>query len=467
MIEPLSELTALSPLDGRYRQKVAELGKIFSEYGLIKYRLMVEIEWFIALSAYQAITELPPFSPAQTSLLRRLITDFSPEAAEQIKAIERTTNHDVKSVEYYLKEKLKDTPLTPSLEFIHFACTSEDINNLAHALMLKEGVGRVWLSVAWQTVSAIDDLAHKYRSVPMPAHTHGQPASPTTVGKEMAVFSYRLKRQLKQIQRQEYLGKINGAVGNFNAHKIAYPEVDWPEFARDFVENRLGLVYNPITTQIEPHDYMAELFQLIGRFNTIMVDFNRDIWLYISKGYLKEKAVAGEVGSSTMPHKINPIDFENSEGNMGLSNAMLDFMAHKLPVSRWQRDLSDSTVLRNMGVGIGYSLLALKSTLRGIGKLSVNETLLQADLNACWDVLAEPVQTVMRKAGLENPYEQLKAMTRGKSITQAELAAFIQTLALPEADKARLLALTPATYIGYAATPLDQTTTDTSVTEKP
>lgn len=455
-MEPISELTALSPLDGRYRQKVAELGEIFSEYGLIKYRLMVEIEWFIALSEHQAVTELRPLTPAETALLRNLATGFTPEAAEQIKAIEQTTNHDVKSVEYYLKERLKDTSLAPLLEFIHFACTSEDINNLAHAMMLKEGVGRIWLQVARQTVSAIDDLAHKYRAIPMPAHTHGQPASPTTVGKEMAVFSYRLKRQLKQIQHQEYLGKINGAVGNFNAHKIAYPEINWPEFARDFVETRLGLVYNPLTTQIEPHDYMAELFQLMGRFNTIIIDFNRDIWLYISKGYLKEKPVAGEVGSSTMPHKINPIDFENSEGNMGLSNAILDFMAHKLPISRWQRDLSDSTVLRNMGVGVGYSLLALKSTLKGIGKLSINEALLQADLDACWDVLAEPVQTIMRKAGLENPYEQLKAMTRGKSISRAELAAFIQTLPLPEADKERLLALTPDIYIGYAATPLDE-----------
>jgi adenylosuccinate lyase len=447
----MSILTPLSPLDGRYHQKVADLKDAFSEFALIKYRIQVEVEWFIALSEWPSIAELPPLRPSEVSFLRGLISNFDQEAAEEVKAIEGVTNHDVKAVEYYLKEQLSRTSLAPLQEFIHFACTSEDINNLAHALMLKRGVGEIWLQVAQQVVAAIDNLAYRYQATPMLAYTHGQPASPTTVGKEMTVFSHRLKRQWRQIQNQEYLGKINGAVGNFNAHLIAYPDLDWPNFARTFVEQKLNLTYNPLTTQIESHDYMAELFQAIIRFNNIILDFNRDVWLYISKGYFKEKVAPGEIGSSTMPHKVNPIDFENSEGNIGLSNATLDFMAHKLPISRWQRDLSDSTVLRNMGVGVGYSLLALKSTLKGIGKLSVNEDRLQVDLANCWDVLAEPVQTVMRKAGLENPYEQLKELTRGKTITQAELRTFIQKLPLNEDDKDRLLKLTPATYIGQAA----------------
>lgn len=447
----MTTLTALSPLDGRYAHNVAELADSFSEFALIRFRLLVEVEWFIALAEEPAIAELRSLTEAETGLLRNLIDNFDHQAAERIKAIERTTNHDVKSVEYYIKENLRSTSLAPLVEFVHFACTSEDINNLAHALMLKQGVGQVWLSVAQQTRAAIEALARQYPDVPMLAHTHGQPASPTTVGKEIAVFSHRLARQLQQIEAQPYLGKINGAVGNFNAHLSAYPEFNWPGFAQTFVEQNLGLTYNPLTTQIEPHDYIAELFQAIIRYNTIIIDFTRDVWLYISKGYFKEKPVAGEVGSSTMPHKINPINFENAEGNMGLSTAMLDFMAKKLPVSRWQRDLTDSTVLRNMGVGVGYSLLALKSTQKGISKLSVNRELLLADLDACWDVLAEPVQTVMRKAGMANPYEQLKGMTRGKSITREALAEFIAQLPIPEADKASLLALTPATYIGLAS----------------
>ena len=404
----------------------------------------------MALSEAPAIVQLRALSPAESAFLRAIIAEFDQTEAARIKAIERATNHDVKAVEYYLKQKLADTSLSPWSEFIHFACTSEDINNLAHALMLKQGVGEIWLNAAHQTIDAIDALAQRYKTTPMLAHTHGQPASPTTVGKEMAVFSHRLKRQWRQIQAQEYLGKINGAVGNFNAHQIAYPTFNWPQFVQTFVEDKLGLSYNPLTTQIESHDYMAELFQALIRFNTIVLDFDRDVWLYISKGYFKERVIAGETGSSTMPHKVNPIDFENSEGNMGLSNALLSFMARKLPVSRWQRDLSDSTVIRNMGTAVGYSLLALKSTLKGIAKLSVNEDLLQAELADAWEVLTEAAQTVMRKAGIENSYGQLKTISRGKPVTRAELMAFIQELPLPEDDKMRLLALSPADYIGRA-----------------
>jgi adenylosuccinate lyase len=346
---------------------------------------------------------------------------------------------------------MQQTSLSPLQEFVHFACTSEDINNLAHALMLKHGVGLVWVQRARAVVEALNELADRYRMAPMLAHTHGQPASPTTVGKELAVYSHRLRRQLGQIESQEYLGKINGAVGNFNAHLVAYPEFDWPGFARYFVEEKLGLTYNPLTTQIESHDYMAELFHALIRFNSIILDLDCDVWLYISKGYFKETVLPGEVGSSTMPHKVNPIDFENSEGNIGLSNAQLDFLAKKLTVSRLQRDLSDSTVIRNIGVAVGHSLVALQSTQRGLGKLSINEERLLTDLADSWEVLAEPVQTVMRKAGLENPYEQLKEMTRGTRITQAELQTFIEQLPISTEDKARLLALTPATYLGNAA----------------
>ncbi|HEY85171.1 MAG TPA: adenylosuccinate lyase [Chloroflexi bacterium] len=446
----MSALTALSPLDGRYAQKVAELSPCFSEFALLKYRLLVEVEWFIDLSEAPAIAELRPLTLVESNFLRSLVTRFNQIEAAEVKAIERITNHDVKAVEYYLKQKLAGTSLASLSEFIHFACTSEDINNLAHALMLKQGVGEIWLDAARQTIDAIDALAQRYKTTPMLAHTHGQPASPTTVGKEMAVFGHRLRRQWRQIQSQEYLGKINGATGNFNAHQFAYPAVDWPQFAQAFVEDKLALTYNPLTTQIESHDYMAELFQAMIRFNTIVLDFDRDVWLYISRGYFKEQLVAGEVGSSTMPHKVNPIDFENSEGNMGLSNALLSFMAHKLPVSRWQRDLSDSTVIRNMGTAVGYSLLALKSTLKGIGKLLVNEDLLQTDLDNTWEVLTEAVQTVMRKAGIENSYEQLKTISRGQRITQAALIEFLQELPVPEDDKTRLLRLSPANYIGQA-----------------
>jgi adenylosuccinate lyase len=446
-----SELYALSPLDGRYRRRVSELAACFSEAALMKYRLQVEVAWFIILSESDLIPELRALSDAETTLLHQLIDQFDASTAEAIKAIEATTNHDVKAVEYYLKGIMRETSLASVSEFVHFACTSEDINNLAHALMLKKGIGEVWLRTAEAMVEGIDGLARRYQTVPMLAHTHGQPASPTTVGKEMAVFSHRLRRQLVQIRGQEYLGKINGAVGNFNAHLAAYPEIDWPALARTFVETKLRLTYNPLTTQIESHDYIAELCQALIRFNAIVIDFDQDIWLYISKGYFKERVVEGEVGSSTMPHKVNPIDFENSEGNMGVANALLDFLARKLPISRLQRDLTDSTVLRNMGTAVGHSLVALKSTLRGIGKLSVNEALMQQDLQDAWEVLAEPIQTVMRKAGIENPYEKLKAMTRGKPITAADLQAFIETLPIAAADKERLLALTPATYTGLAA----------------
>ena len=445
------ELYAISPLDGRYYRRIVELSTCFSEAALMKYRLQVEVYWFIALAEADFIPELRVLTPDETALLKQLVDQFDESTAEAIKAIERTTNHDVKAVEYYLKGVMRETSLAPLTEFVHFACTSEDINNLAHALMLKKGVGEVWLKSAEAVIEAIDGLVQRYRTVPMLAHTHGQPASPTMVGKEMAVFSYRLRRQFKQIQNQDYLGKINGAVGNFNAHLAAYPDVDWPAFAQAFVENKLGLTYNPLTTQIESHDYMAELFQTMIRFNAIIIDFDQDIWLYIAKGYLKERVTEGEVGSSTMPHKVNPIDFENSEGNMGVANALLEFLARKLPVSRLQRDLTDSTVIRNMGTAIGHSLVALKSTLRGIGKLSVNEAALAHDLADAWEVLSEPVQTAMRKAGIENPYEQLKAMTRGKAITQAELRAFVERLPLSEGDKERLLALTPSTYTGLAA----------------
>jgi adenylosuccinate lyase len=446
-----ANLNALSPLDGRYQQRVLELAGAFSEAALMKYRVQVEVAWFIALAEAEQIAELRPLTAAEIEFLQNLLDGFDQTAAESIKAIERTTNHDVKAVEYYLKRAMQQTSLSPLQEFVHFACTSEDINNLAHALMLKHGVGLVWVQRARAVVEALNELADRYRMAPMLAHTHGQPASPTTVGKELAVYSHRLRRQLGQIESQEYLGKINGAVGNFNAHLVAYPEFDWPGFARYFVEEKLGLTYNPLTTQIESHDYMAELFHALIRFNSIILDLDCDVWLYISKGYFKETVLPGEVGSSTMPHKVNPIDFENSEGNIGLSNAQLDFLAKKLTVSRLQRDLSDSTVIRNIGVAVGHSLVALQSTQRGLGKLSINEERLLTDLADSWEVLAEPVQTVMRKAGLENPYEQLKEMTRGTRITQAELQTFIEQLPISTEDKARLLALTPATYLGNAA----------------
>ncbi len=447
---PLSALTALSPVDGRYGSKAAALREHFSEFGLIRARVIVEIRWLQRLAGLTEITEVPPLSAEATAFLERLIRDFSLEDAERIKEIERTTNHDVKAVEYFLKEKIADQPeLHAITEFVHFACTSEDINNLSHAVMLTDGL-KSQLPVMQRVVDAIAALAHEHAALPMLSRTHGQTASPTTLGKEMANVAYRLRRQLEQIERVEILGKINGAVGNYNAHLTTYPEVDWEGNARTFVEG-LGLTFNPYTTQIEPHDYIAELFDAICRFNTILIDFDRDVWGYISLGYFKQKTVEGEIGSSTMPHKVNPIDFENSEGNLGLANAILGHLAQKLPISRWQRDLTDSTVLRNLGVGLAYGLIAYEASIKGISKLEANPARIAEDLDASWEVLAEPIQTVMRRYGIEKPYEKLKELTRGKRIDQAGFAAFIDTLELPEAVKAELKALSPATYIGNAS----------------
>jgi len=452
----LSALTAVSPIDGRYGSKAKALRGIFSEYGLIKNRVTVEVRWLQQLAACEAIAEVPALSDGANGLLDAIVNDFSEQDALRVKEIEATTNHDVKAVEYLLKEKVADhAELAAISEFIHFACTSEDINNLSHGLMLKQARDSVLLPYCSQLVDALKDLARQYRAVPMLSRTHGQPASPTTMGKEMANVAVRLERQLKQIAKVELLGKINGAVGNYNAHVSAYPEVDWHQFSEAFVTG-LGLTWNPYTTQIEPHDYIAELFDAVARFNTILLDFDRDIWGYICLGHFKQKTVAGEIGSSTMPHKVNPIDFENSEGNLGLANAIFDHLAAKLPVSRWQRDLTDSTVLRNLGVAIGYSLIAYQASLKGISKLEVNESSLLADLNANWEVLAEPIQTVMRRYGIEKPYEKLKELTRGKRVDGPAMAAFIDTLALPDTVKAELKQLTPATYIGRAIELVDQ-----------
>jgi adenylosuccinate lyase len=448
----LNALTALSPLDGRYGSKTAVLRDFFSEYALIKYRVIVEIEWLKALAAEPAIAEVPPFSGGATAVLDGITDHFSVADAERIKEIEATTNHDVKAVEYFLKEKTAaNAEIAAVSEFIHFACTSEDINNLSHGLMLKGARDSVVLPTLEKLIDRLTELAHGLADLPMLSRTHGQPASPTTVGKEIANVVYRLRRCYIAIGDIELLGKINGAVGNYNAHLSAYPEVDWERFARGFVMD-LGLSFNPYTIQIEPHDAMAELYDAIARTNTILIDMNRDIWGYISVGYFKQKVKAGEVGSSTMPHKVNPIDFENSEGNLGLANAMLRHLSEKLPISRWQRDLTDSTVLRNMGVGFGYSLLAYESCLRGLGKLEANPAALAADLDQNWDVLAEPIQTVMRRYGIANPYEQLKELTRGKGgMTPEALHAFIEGLAIPPGEKTRLKALTPGVYTGIAA----------------
>ena len=448
----LSPLTALSPLDGRYEKKIAPLRALFSEYGLIRFRVQVEIRWLLALSNWTALQEVPTFSPMTRAALETIADSFSETDARRVKEIEATTNHDVKAVEYFLKEKtLANAEVAKVGEFIHFACTSEDINNLSHGLMLRHGRDDILLPVMDKLIAAIEALAVKFADQPMLARTHGQPASPTTLGKEMANLGYRLTRQRAQVAAAPLLGKMNGAVGNYNAHLAAYPELDWEGCARDFVTG-LGLAWNPYTTQIEPHDGMAELFHALSRFNTILLDFNRDLWGYISLGYFRQKVKEGEVGSSTMPHKVNPIDFENSEGNLGLANALFEHLAAKLPVSRFQRDLTDSTVLRNLGVAFGYSLLAYDSCLRGIGKLEVDSARLNADLDNNWEVLAEPIQTVMRRYGIENPYEKLKELTRGKSgITRESLQAFIRKLAIPEDAKARLLALTPASYTGNAA----------------
>jgi len=447
----LNSLTAVSPIDGRYGSKTADLRPVFSEYGLIRQRVTVEIRWLQSLAAHPAITEVPSFSQTTLQQLEQIVAGFSESDAQRVKQIERTTNHDVKAVEYLLKEKITgNAELEEVSEFVHFACTSEDINNLSHALMLHEGRDTVLLPLADQVITAIRALAHDYADQPMLSRTHGQPASPTTLGKEMANVVARLRRQRQQIAEIDLMGKINGAVGNYNAHLSAYPEVDWPAHAKQFVES-LGLVWNPYTIQIEPHDYMAELFDAVARFNTIVIDFCRDVWSYISIGYFKQKTVAGEVGSSTMPHKVNPIDFENAEGNLGIANALFDHLALKLPVSRWQRDLTDSTVLRNMGVGFAYSMIAWHSTLRGIGKLEVNAERLDADLEANWEVLAEPIQTVMRRYGIEQPYEKLKELTRGQRVDQAGMRRFIDGLDLPDAVKTELKAMTPGSYIGNAA----------------
>ena len=447
----LSALTAISPIDGRYGSKTSALRSAFSEYGLIRARVEVEIRWLQQLANHAGIAEVPAFSDSANALLNAIVDDFSVADAERIKAIEATTNHDVKAVEYFIKERFAGNDELQAInEFVHFACTSEDINNLSHALMLRQGRDQVLLPAMRDIANAIRALAHEHAELPMLSRTHGQTASPTTLGKEMANVVARLERQIQQLEGVSLLGKINGAVGNYNAHLSAYPDVDWQANAQQFVES-LGLSWNPYTTQIEPHDYMAELFDAIARFNTIVIDFDRDIWAYISLGYFKQRTIAGEVGSSTMPHKVNPIDFENSEGNLGLANAVFDHLAAKLPISRWQRDLTDSTVLRNMGVGAGYSMIAYQATMKGISKLQVNAERVAADLDNAWEVLAEPIQTVMRRYGIEQPYEKLKAFTRGKAITQDAMGEFIASLELPDTVKAELNAMTPASYIGNAA----------------
>ena len=443
-------LLALSPLDGRYSGKVDALRPIFSEYGLIMARVRVEVEWLLALANEPGIVELKPFSATATAKLRALAHEFSVEQAARVKAIERTTNHDVKAVEYFIKETLKDdAELGPALEFVHFACTSEDINNLSYSLMLTQARSAVLRPALDQLRDKLRAMAHEHAALPLLSRTHGQTASPSTVGKEMANVLARLERQIHQLDRVELLGKVNGAVGNYNAHVVAYPAVDWPTFARNFVES-LDLHFNPYTTQIEPHDCIAEMCDAQRRINTIGIDLCRDIWGYISLGYFKQTVRAGEVGSSTMPHKVNPIDFENAEGNFGIANGLLEHFSAKLPISRFQRDLTDSTVLRALGTAFGHSLIAIDALLRGLNKLSVNPERLAADLDAAWEVLAEPVQTVMRRYGLANPYEQLKALTRGQGMTEKAMRDFIAGLDLPEEAKARLLALTPGGYVGLA-----------------
>jgi len=447
----LSALSAVSPIDGRYGNKTDPLRDVFSEFGLIKRRVLVEVRWLQCMAQHPAIEEVPALSPSATALLESIALDFSEIDARRIKDIEATTNHDVKAVEYFVKERFAgNAELEAISEFVHFACTSEDINNLSHALMLRDGVADVLRPAMQRIIAKLIDLAESCMDASMLSRTHGQTASPTTMGKEIANVVVRLRRQLELLDRVEYLGKINGAVGNYNAHLSAYPDIDWQSNAEAFVTS-LGITFNPYTTQIEPHDYMAELFDALSRFNTILIDFNRDVWGYISLGYFKQKTVAGEVGSSTMPHKVNPIDFENSEGNLGLANAVFTHLSTKLPISRWQRDL---TVLRNMGVGIGYSLIAYEAGLKGIGKLELNRTRLSADLDASWEVLAEPIQTVMRRHGIEKPYEKLKALTRGQDMSAQVIREFVEKLEIPEQAKQELLSLTPADYIGNA---VDQT----------
>ncbi len=445
-----SSLTAISPVDGRYSSRVDELRPIFSEYGLIYHRVLVEIRWLQQLASQPAIKEVPAFSAAANKFLDNIISEFSETDAIRIKEIERTTNHDVKAVEYFLKEKIQgQAEIEKVSEFIHFACTSEDINNLSHGLMLKAAREKVLVPLMQSLIADLKQKAHDYAAIPMLCHTHGQPASPSTIGKEFANIVARLQRQFEQFQSVSLLGKANGAVGNYNAHLSAYPEVDWPAFSRQFIEG-LGLQQNPYTIQIEPHDYIAEYFDALARFNNILLDFNRDIWTYISMGYFKQKVVKGEVGSSTMPHKVNPIDFENSEGNIGIANALFTHLAQKLTISRMQRDLTDSTVLRNLGVGVAHSVIAYHSSLKGLSKIEVNHAQLEKLLNDNWEVLAEPIQTVMRRYGVANPYEKLKELTRGQKITAASLATFIEGLDIPDSAKQSLKSMTPATYIGIA-----------------
>ena len=443
-------LLAISPIDGRYAGKTHALQSIFSEYGLIKYRVKVEVEWLKSLAAHQAIDEVPALSEVALKRLDNVADDFDEKDAQAVKTIERTTNHDVKAVEYFIKDAIDDhEELAAISEFVHFACTSEDINNLAYSLMLLEAKQQILLPQINSLISQLDQFSHTLADIPMLSLTHGQPASPTTVGKEFANVSYRLKRQYQQLEQTQILGKINGAVGNYNAHLSAYPDIDWPAHAQQFVE-QLGLHWNPYTTQIEPHDYIAEYFDVVARVNTILIDLCRDIWGYISIGHFKQKTVAGEIGSSTMPHKVNPIDFENAEGNLGMANAIMNHLSAKLPISRWQRDLTDSTVLRNLGVGIGHSLIAYASLEKGLNKLEINTDSLMQQLEANWEVLAEPVQTVMRRYGIEQPYEKLKTLTRGQRIDGVILRDFIQSLDLPASAKTALQAMTPASYTGLA-----------------
>ncbi|MDX1489948.1 MAG: adenylosuccinate lyase [Pseudohongiellaceae bacterium] len=447
---PFSSLTAISPIDGRYRSKAEDLAEYFSEFALIRYRVIVEIRWLQQLAQHPQVTEAPVLSAEGNAALEAIIDDFSIEDASRVKNIEATTNHDVKAVEYFIKEKVSGHPdLAKQIEFVHFACTSEDINNLSYALMLRDGRDKVMVPLMEKIVGEVKKLALEHAEQPQLSRTHGQTASPTTVGKELANVVHRLQRQLKQFANNEILGKINGAVGNYNAHLSAYPEIDWQANAEQFV-TKLGLTWNPYTTQIEPHDYIAELFSAICRFNTILIDLDRDIWGYISLGYFKQKTIAGEVGSSTMPHKVNPIDFENSEGNLGIANAVMQHLGEKLPISRWQRDLTDSTVLRNIGTGFAHSVIAYSATLKGLSKLEINAEALLADLDASWEVLAEPIQTVMRRYDVEQPYEKLKALTRGQRITAEVLNTFIDTLDIPEDAKAALRQLRPENYIGNA-----------------
>lgn len=446
----LSVLTAISPIDGRYRNQIKNLENIFSEFGLLKCRVQVEIAWFKALSDAEGIQEVPPFNEETQIFLDKIVDEFDEKDAFCIKEIEKITQHDVKAVEYFLKEKMRVIPALKEVsEFIHFACTSEDINNLSHALMLKTAREQSILPAWRKIIDTIKEKAAQYSSIPLLSRTHGQPATPSTMGKEFANVVFRMERQFQQLSQIKILGKINGAVGNYNAHIAAYPKIDWPALSKDLVKS-LGIDWNPYTTQIEPHDYIAELFDCISRFNIILIDFDRDIWGYIALGHFKQKTAEGEIGSSTMPHKVNPINFENSEGNLGLANALLNHLARKLPISRWQRDLTDSTVLRNLGVGLAYSLIAYDATLKGLSKLEINQIHLLEELSDTWEVLAEPIQTVMRRYGVPEPYERLKALTHGKKIDEAKLHSFIDTLALPAEEKKRLKNMTPQNYLGLA-----------------